>query len=212
MKRVLTLAVLVSLAVATPSYAAKKPAPKPVKMTYFLHGAQPLGEVDQPPATEAALPMNATKPTGAQAKSKQITNYIGGPNTECAGNSLFPFWEGPLSGTLQGKVTVTLFTLSAPGSSVRVRLFNTPDPLACNEAYPVPVLDKTVTVPQGDGKVVVTGDIKRTAKPIKGILQLELSTSGTVGDPSQIRVSYDSAAQNSSLAFTCLPNSGKKAC
>lgn len=211
MKRVLTAAVVATIAVATPSYAAPK-APKPLTKTYFLHGTQPVGEVDQVPVGGAALLMDATKPAGAQAKSKQITNYIGGPNTECASNPLFPYWEGPVAGKVTGKVKITLFTLAAPGSSVRVRLFNSPGAQACNESYPAAIFDKTVTVPQGDGSVVIEGEVKKSAKPIGGALQLELSPSGTLGDTSQVRAFYDSAAQSSSVTFTCIPNAGKKTC
>lgn len=206
------LAVLVLAAAAVTGGAhAQAAAPKPVKMTYYLHGAQQLGDVEQSLAFSDALTMDKTKPSGAQERSKQVVNYTAGPNDQCTNNTFFPFWDGAVSGTLKGTATVTLFTTASPGSELKVRLFNTPEG-GCNDAYEAPIAEKTVTVPQGDGKVVVALDIKRRAKPIKGVLRLLASNTGDLGDVSQVRVRYDAVSAPSSLAFTCEPKPGKKAC
>lgn len=212
MKRVLAVAVVATLAATTPALAAK-PKPKPIKMTYFLHGAQPVGEIEQNFLTGAALPMDAKKPTGTQVKKKYVTNYVAGPNTECAGNSLLAFWDGNLAGTLTGAYSITLYTTAAPQSQLRVRLFDTPAANACNSGstmnYPGALLDKMVTVPQGDGKVTISGVFPKP-REVKGILQIEMS-SGSL-DTSQVVINYDATSAVSSLSFSCLPRKGKKAC
>ena len=216
MKRVLAVAVVAALAATTPALAAPKkaPKPKPVKMSYFLHGAQPLGDLEQNFASSTPLPMDAKKPTGTAAKRKYVTNYIVGPNTECAGNPLLAFWEGNLAGTLTGAYTITLHTTASPQSQLRVRLFDTPSPNACDsdlgQEYPGAILDKIVTVPQGDGKVTISGVFTKP-KEIKGVLQIEMSAAG-LADPSQVTINYDATSAPSSIAFSCLPRKGKKAC
>lgn len=223
MKRVLAVAVVATLAATTPALAApkKKPAPpKPIKMTYFLHGSNQVGDAEQNFLMAAGLPMDAKKPTGTTVKKKYVTNYIGGPNTECAGNSLLAFWDGNLAGTLTGAYSITLFTTAAPQAQVRVRLFDTPSASACNSGatkeYPLPLLDKTVTVPPGDGKVTISGLFTKP-KEVKGILQIELSApteaAAGLGDPtSQVIANYDATTALSSVSFSCLPRKGKKAC
>jgi hypothetical protein len=64
--------------------------------------------------------MDPKKPAGPP-KSKQITNYLVGPNDQCAGNNLFPVWIGDVKGTVVGKMKLTFTAVSTPGKvDVRV--------------------------------------------------------------------------------------------
>ena len=211
MPRLLVPLVLVAVAATTASTATAAVKPKPVKMTHYLHGTQSLGEAEQFFGVGGAMRMDKVKPTGTQARSKQVTNYVAGPNPECTGNPFFAYWDGVVNGTLSGKATVRLFTTAAPGSEVLVRLFNAPKG-ECNEGYEVPIAEKAAAVPQGDGTVVVVMDVKRRAKPIKGILRLMVSTVGDLGDASQTRLRYDAVSAPAAVTFTCLPKPGKKTC
>ena len=218
MKRVLVGALVATMVIASPAMAGPKkkkapPKPRPVPMTMWLHGSQTLGEAEGTMVSGAALTMNATKPTGTQEKSYSVPNYAVGPNTECASNALFPFWEGPVSGSLTGAYNITLHTAATPGSTLRVRLFDSPGEIACDDDYPAALLDKTVTVPQGnDGKVTLTGAFTALKEVKSGVLQLALTFTGDLGDASQVRVFYDATTADSSVAINCLPKVGKKTC
>ncbi|MHB8340275.1 MAG: S53 family peptidase, partial [Mycobacteriales bacterium] len=91
------------------------PAPRIAgKVTYYLHGSQVVDEVGSPPiASSGYLSMDASGPSGT-AKSHQITSYVLGPNTNCAGNNFFPVWLGALHGTVRGTITIKLYTVSTP--------------------------------------------------------------------------------------------------
>src|SRR5689334_10191145 len=103
MKRSLTLSLislaLLGAAVAAPAGAASKPKPaKPVTKTYYFHGSNAFGAVDQNPATGALMGMDATKPTGTSDKTFAFYGVGAGgnssPNASCAGGFLNPNWVG----------------------------------------------------------------------------------------------------------------------
>lgn len=199
---------------------AKKKAKKPVVTTFHLHGSQPAGEAESDPVVNPVyLPMDATAPTGSTPKSKQITNLLVSPNTQCAGNQLFPVWVGKLAGHVVGDVKVTLSTLSTPNGKVDVRIW--PDvnsslctsSLAGTDEYPKPAAEKTVDLPAGPGSTEIDlGNVDFTAT---GVLMIQISpTPGpTVGPQATLtpfagRVLYDATAYDSTITFSCIPTSG----
>ncbi len=113
----LAIAGLVVGSLAGPAIAGKKKkkkAPAPVETTLFFHGTEQFGEMDTPPLVGGpVLPMDASEPSGEE-KSKQIDNYVVGPNVQCAGNNLFGSWLGDVVGTVS-EVKVTFAAIGTPG-------------------------------------------------------------------------------------------------
>jgi hypothetical protein len=192
------------------SFAQAKPGGKPVSVTHYFHGTQDVGEVQS--ETEGFGVMNTTPPTGTSARSFGLTNYVGGPNTECAGNSLFPVWIGAVNGTPTGNATVQLFLQTyGTGGSFEVRLFSNVEEQACNEEYPGDIGSETVTFASGQNKAtVVLKNINRKHKPVASLM-LQVTPVLTV-PPYVARVQYDSTTANSHITFNCVPKAGKKTC
>jgi hypothetical protein len=214
MKRILVLVSVLGLVAV--SAAPGNAAAKPVKTTLYLHGTQPLGELESDGIVNANyLPMDTTKPTGQAPKSRQVTNYAVGPNTQCAGNALFPVWLGPLSGTVKGTVKVTLFLAGTP-SDVDVRIWPDVNSSLCTNKtlganqYPKPAGEVVVTTPPGGGQV--TAMIKNVNFKAQAMFMIQLSPSGPALPagmvPSFDRVLYDAASFASSVQFTCTPAKG----
>lgn len=216
MKRSVVLAVVISslaVSAATATAAPKvKAKPKPVPVTLFLHGTQSFGEADNTIVTGEFPTMDLTAPTGTQARSRGVTNYGAGPNTKCAGNSLFPVWVGALAGTPTGDVTVDLFLQSAGSGTFEVRLFADIAEQACNDAYVEPIGSATFAIANGaqTAKIVLKG-VNKKAKPVTSLM-LQVSPATVPAAPFITRIQYDSVAMNSRITMSCLPNIGKKAC
>ena len=213
MKRTLVLAVAASLlatGAATATAAPKAKAPKPVTMTYFFHGTQQVGEVGG--QTDGFGTMDATAPTGASAKSYGVTNYVAGPNSECAGNSLYPVFVGNIDGVPTGNAQLELFIQGAGTGLVEARIFADVFEQACNEAYVPPLASATFAVPNGSATVKV--DLKNLNKKGKSYstLMVQLSQAELLAPPYVARVQYDAASAASKLTFTCIPKAGKKTC
>src|SRR3954469_3388358 len=159
----LVVVALVAGAVAAPGAQAK---PKPVTMTQYFHGTQPLGELESPAGTGGFASMDAKAPTGSDARSSGVTNYVGGPNDQCAGNSLFPVWVGTVDGTPTGNATVELFLQTGGSGAFEVRLFSNVNEQLCNEDYPGTIGSETVTFDTGQDKAtVVLKNINPKHKP-----------------------------------------------
>lgn len=211
---------LVAGAIALPAQAKKK-KPAFVTTTLHLHGSQPLGEAESDPLVNPFyLPMDTTAPDGSAPKSKQITTLGVSPNTQCAGNQLFPVWVGKVAGHVVGDVKVTLNTLSSPGGKVDVRIW--PDvnssmctsDLAGTADYPDPAAEKTIDLPIGPGTTEI--DLGKVDFTSVGVLMLQVSpTAGPdVGPQATVtpffgRVLYDAAGFDSTITFSCAPTSGK---
>lgn len=225
MKRSLILFLALGLVAGSIATAEAKKKPKPVATKLFLHGATVAGENDSfSLVNEAFLPMDATEPTGGEPKSRMITNYLAGPNTQCAGNNLFPVWSGELSGTIKGDVKLTFNAIGTPGDVV-VRIW--PDIAAgsslCDTSNPVSPADNyvdaagetVVTLPPGTGTVeAVMKNVNLTAMA-SVVIQLSPAVAVDVPDPGGSvlapfvsRVLYDSPDFASVLEFSCLPASG----
>lgn len=211
---------LVASAFVSPAVAAKKKkAAKPVATTLFLHGTEKFGEMESfSLVADGYLKMDTKAPSGTDSKSKGITNYGLGPNTRCAGNTLFPTYVGQLAGTVKGDVKVTLNSVASPGAAVEVRIWPDVAALACDSAtsteYIEPAGSVVVPLPVGQGEVEAV--IKDVDFKAIGSLMLQISpaTTAVAGverplPPFFGRVLYDSEAAASSLSFTCTPASGK---
>lgn len=216
---------LLGIAAAAPAFAGKKkksPAPVPIATSLFLHGTERFGEMELPQTwTEADwLDMDKEAPTGGEAKSIGVTNYILGPNVSCSGNGLVPTWEGALTGTVTGDVKATLHTMATPGAQIAVELY--PDGGGgCNSGttmeYVEPAAEQLVTLPAGQGKVEVTFPGVNFPVMSKLVMMISiappLATSPRfINSPHQVRIFYDSEAQASGLQLNCLPNAGATAC
>lgn len=221
MKKLLILAVAAGLLVAPVSASAGKKA-KPVPTKLFLHGATALGENDSMAiVNDVFLPMDPTEPAGAEPKSKQITNGIVTPNTQCAGNNLFPVWSGQIAGTVKGDVKLTFSTVGTPGPVV-VRIWPDVGSLMCTSSlsgstdYPEPAGEVTVDLPPGEGTVEAV--MEGVNFKAVGSLMVQISPAvaadlpdpaGVVLTPSLARVLYDTPDFASALEFTCIPATGK---
>lgn len=216
MRKALVLALtagLVATALAVPAVAAKKP--KPVKTTLYLHGEQVVGETENfaivAPGTYFS--MDSNEPTGPEPKSKQLLNYVRGPNTQCAGNDLFPVWLGDVSGTITGDIKVTFHSISSPGA-VDVQVWpDVASQLCTNDLtgaaeYPEPAGSVRVSLPPGPGTVeAVIEGVK-----FKAGSKLMLQLTPVVESPYFGRVLYDSTSFASSIEFNCIPAKGAKSC
>ena len=207
----LAIAVLTTL-VAVPG-AAEETATAPVE-TLYLHGTQVVGEVETPDTfLTANRAMSPTAPTGTDAKSMQVVNYVRGPNTKCSGNGLVPTWEAALDGTISGPVTVTLNTAGIPASTMQVRLFSDVGMNACNETFVPPIADKIVDVAAGQAETVVTFEAVDAVVTTNLVLMLNApSTNVKVPEnpsPAQpfahTRVFYDAISAASRVQFGCVP-------
>ena len=203
------LAVAVVAGVLNAPLAQAKP--KPVTVTQYLHGTQSFGELQRPFGQGDFAVMDSTAPTGTSARSSGLTNYVGGPNTECAGNSLFPVWIGAIDGTPTGDAKVDLFLQTYGSGAFEVRLFANVTEQLCNADYPGALASETVTLTNGQDKAsVVLKNFNRKGKPM-GSLMMQL-TPVVTAPPYVARVQYDAASVNSRITFSCLPKPGKKTC
>lgn len=228
-KKVLTLALAVGLvagALQGPALAKKKPKATPI--TFYLHGQTELGENDSMAAVnDVYLPMDSTEPSGSTPKSRFVTNYLVGPNTQCAGNTLFPIWNGKVSGHITGDLTVTLNAVSTPGGQVDIRIWpdvmsqacSSDNPAAPASDYIEPVAEAIVDVPPGPGQITAT--IKGVDFAAVSSLTMQLSPTvlvdlpspaGALTEPWISRVLYDTPDYASSVQFSCTPNKGSASC
>ncbi|HVE64195.1 MAG TPA: hypothetical protein VNB94_10375 [Mycobacteriales bacterium] len=211
MKRIVILGIAAGLcATGVSAQAAPKApkAPKPIPMTYFMHGTQAFGEVESNIATGTFMTLDQQAPTGSSAKSKQVANYVGGPNTNCAGNSLFPTFVGELAGDVTGDMTVTFTAWAGPATQLNLQVFQDVEAQSCNADFPKVAGALVVDVPAGQGKV--TAVIKNVKLKSKRTFMLHFAPLPT--SAGQARVFYDSTTDNSSVAFSCLPRAPKKTC
>ncbi len=193
---------------------AKKRA-KPVKTRLYLHGTSPVDEMDYGALGDAYPTMDPKKPRGAP-KSKQITNYVVGPNDQCAGNNLFPVWVGETKGTVVGKMKLTFTAVSTPGQ-VDVRVWPDVASLLCDQEtlgandYPKPAAEVTVDLPPGGGTVkAVTKSVRfRATRSLMVQITPATAPAGGFLAPFVARVVYDSPEFASSLQFKCIPSRGR---
>lgn len=183
---------------------AKKKKPKPIAMTYYLHGNQPIGEAEIPESWPNGnwMRMDSTEPEGSM-RSIQVTNYAGGPNTACAGNGLLPVWVGDLTGRVVGDMTLTLNTAALPESQLTAVIY--PDPSGgCNDMASAASAQGVVVPPAGQGTTEITFAGADFDVVGRFLIQLHIEPL----TPGQVRVFYDSADAASQLTFNCIPAVG----
>jgi hypothetical protein len=192
---------LLTANLAAPVEAAKKKKVKPVATTLFMEGSSNFGEEDQL-ANGTYLKLQTAE--GSGQKSAGVPNYVGGPNTTCAGNSLVPVFVGSLAGKVVGDMKVTFDAAATPGAKVEVRVWPDLAAQACNESYIAPAGSAIVDLPAGQGTVeAVIEDLDFEA--IGGLM---IQVTPVIGaPPSYSRVFYGTA--DSKVEFSCIPASGK---
>ena len=216
---VLAATAVVMGAFAVPAVAKKKA--KPVTTKLFLHGSTVVGENDSfSLVAEGYLPMSTEEPS-ADLKSRQITNGLATPNTQCAGNNLFPVWSGPVSGQVKGDVKLTFSAIGTPGKAV-VRIWPDIGASMCDSSlsgtsdYPDPAGEVVVDLPAGSGTVEAV--MKNVNFKAIGSVIVQISPAvladvpepgGAVLEPFISRVLYDSPDYASALEFKCIPAKGK---
>jgi hypothetical protein len=215
MKKLAASALTAGLVVGSLAADAGASRRRPVNTKLYLHGSTPADEADYGALGDAYPGMDSKKPAG-EPKSKQIINYLAGPNDQCAGNNLFPVWIGDVSGTIVGKMKLTFTTVSTPGK-VDVRVWPDVASLLCTSElagtndYPKPAAEVRVDLPPGGGTVAaVTKKVK--FKAVQSLMVQITPASGPAADvldPFVARVVYDSPEFASSLHFKCIPARGK---
>lgn len=215
MKRFFVLFLALGLIAGSVVTAEAKKKSKPIPMTFFLHGTELIGEIDAVNNLSAGAynKMDPAEPSGPAPKSMGLIDYVVGPNSDCAGNYLYPVWTGNVSGRIVGELKVTFHTIGAP-RSVDVRIWPDVMSQACagndlaEGSYPAPAYEQSVTLPAGPGVTeVVFEDVD-----LATIGSFMLQITPPPGEPLPGRVLYDSADFASSVEFTCIPPKGAKAC
>jgi hypothetical protein len=210
---ILLAATLVVASLAADAGAKKRA--KPVNTKLYLHGTSAADEMDYGALGDAYPTMDPKKPAAGEPKSKQITNYVAGPNDQCAGNNLFPVWIGDVKGTVVGKMKLSFTAVSTPGK-VDVRVWPDVASLLCTSDlaetndYPKPAAEVTVDLPPGGGTVkAVTKSVRfRATRSLMVQITPDTGPTGHL-DPFVARVIYDSPEFASSLQFKCIPARGR---
>ena len=199
---------LVVGSLASPVAAAAKR--KPVVTTLYMHGEFPVADMTQWLNGVSGTPhrmMDTTEPA-AGAPDSQSFSFAAG-NLECAGNDLFPSWEGKVTGKLASDLTLTANFLSAP-TSVTARVWIDVPFGSCTSSntgstdFQPPVAEVTVDVPAGSNAVEIELDgLKGKKVAYSIIVQLHQTSPAEQG-----RVLYDSADYSTRVEFSCIPASG----
>lgn len=197
-KLILSIAAMavVASALGAPALAAKKQT-----TTLYLHGKGPVQEayLNEMSVDKAWMTMDGTEPTKADPSSMNVTNYVGGPNTDCDGNGLLPVWKGDFAAKFKGDAKVTLHTVAGPATTMIASLYADPtgtctSSLAPGEA-PKPVGQVEVEVAPGPAATEIV--FKKLNFKAFGSLGLQLHI--PTGSPAQVRVLFDSASYPSNV-------------
>lgn len=215
MKRYLVIAVVLGLvagSLAGPATAAKKKkkAAKPVATTMYMHGENPLGELDgvqwfnDGAGSRSTMTLDGEEPSGS---TKSMNFFAPVLNDQCTGLPLaFPTFDGDMVGTIKGDAKMFLNFASAPGEIV-ARIWADVPVFSCNDGYIEPDSEVLVDVPAGSNEVEVVFedlDLKVNAWVLVEVLALSgTDYRGQVG-----RLLYDSPDAPSRLEFKCIPASG----
>jgi hypothetical protein len=182
----------------------KKKAPQPVATTLFMDGETQFGEEDQI-ANGTYLKLNVAE--GSGSKSMGIPNYVGGPNPNCAGNSLMPVFLGSVAGQVVGDMKVTFPAIATPGGMVEVRVWPDVGAQACNEAYIEPAGSVQVALPAGSGTVEAT--IEGLDFEAQALMMIQITP--VLAPPASYgRALYGTA--DSKVEFSCIPAAKATAC
>jgi hypothetical protein len=185
--------------------------PSPIEYTFHLHGTDTIDETAHG-VLDPFAPMDFTPPTGTVPKSKQMLNYVGGPNTVCSGNNLFPTWIGNITGTMQGSVQVSIPAVGT-GGLVDVSIFADSQGLNCNSGttqnYIPPLATARVAAPTGPGTITATLPVDasraRTDFSLTVMIAPAPGAAGLGSPTAQARVLYDATGFAATVKVTCLP-------
>ena len=202
LRKIATIVAAASLvvSVAAPSMAAKKTT------TFYLHGRGPVAEayINETWIDSNYMAMDTTEPTSPAPTSMFVSNYFRGPNTDCDGNGLLPFWRGQYAGKFKGDIKVMLHTVATPAVTMTVSIYADPTgtctsapPIGDSEA-PKPIATADVEVAPGHGETEVT--FKNVNVKFAASLGLQLSIP-TQTTPGQVRILFDSTDFASTVAL-----------
>jgi len=210
MKKMIAIGLVVGLvggALVAPAMAKKA---KPVKTTLYMHGDLPVADMAE--WIEGATggvhnKMDTTEPAAGAPKSHSYSLPVG--NADCAGNELFPSWEGQVAGTIVGDLKLYANTLAVP-STVIARVWVDVPFGACTSStagvsdFVPPIAEQEVEVPAGANEIEIVFEKLKAKATFNMIVELH-QTSPT----SQGRVLYDSSDYPTRVEFNCIPQSGK---
>ena len=209
---ILMLCLSLGALVAAPAEAKKKAKAQPVKL--YFHGENFFGEQDLENGVSGIYrEMDTSEPTEAAPKSHGLVAVGAGgngtPNPQCAGNPLFPVWQGDVSGTVVGDIKVSLDAISLPATKIDVRVWGMVPPFgSCTsqgvEAYIEPAAEVRVDVPPGAGTIQAV--LKGVKFQAEGKLMIQFTP--VLEGATMTRVLYDSTSTISEMEFTCIPASG----
>jgi hypothetical protein len=190
---------LIGILMAMPATGDAKLA----KTTFYLHGNYAVGDGAElvGNVSDSTYPkIDTTAPTDPAPKSWNFGNAAG--NDQCVGNPLFPSWQGMMTGTVKGDVTLFANFAAAP-STVTARLWFDVPFLSCtssaagSDAFQKPYREVEVTIPPGATEVPIV--FKGVKKKVTMNMVVELlNTSPQAG-----RVLYDSTSAPTRLEMTC---------
>ena len=214
MRKLVAALVLSAVALSTFSAPMAHAGKKAVPTTLYFHGTQYVGETEIPDGVSGLYrTMDGNEPTDPAPKSVSLLAVgaagSGTPNTECAGNPLFPVWVGDVNGTIVGDLKLSLDSVSLPATKVDVRVWGfVPGVGACNsqgvEGYVKPFAETRVDVPPGPGTIEAV--LKN--KKFKTLGKLMVQITPVLDGATATRVLYDSSTTISQIEFTCAPASG----
>ena len=185
-----------------------------VATTLYMHGSSALGEQDginwvASSFTESALTLSAAKPTG---DSKSMS-YAGMVNDVCTGVPLYPTFAGKLNGTITSAITLTLNSVSAPGTYT-ARIWTDSDIFQCNADYTPPAAEAQFDLPAGESTVKVPLSIaSRMDRDVSFQIIVMVYAPTVPAYRGQVgRLMYDGATAPSAATFACTPRRGHATC
>lgn len=225
MKRIVVSVLAAAVAVGAlglPAQAKKKkkpapPAPAAVATTLYMNGTTQVGEQETANAAPArpGTYLTLEKEPGSAERSHGVPSYSVGPNNRCAGNSLFPVFTGPTSGTIRGDVKITFEAMSTPGGKAELRIWPDLSAQACNDEFPEPAGAVVVDLPTGRGAVEATiPGVDFVA--LQSIMIQITGVAGTANPPAPTIPPFYARAfygtDKSKVEFSCIPTGGASSC
>jgi hypothetical protein len=186
--------------------------PEPIEYTFHLHGSDTVDETAHG-ILDPFAPMDFEAPTETVPKSKQVLNYVVGPNTACSGNNLFPTWTGTIFGTMQGTIEVSIPAVGT-GGLLDISVFADSQGLNCNSGatqnYIPPMATVRVAAPTGPGTITASLPIDASRARAEFALTVMVSPAPGAADlaspTAQARVLYDATGFDATVTVTCLPD------
>lgn len=217
MKRLITAALVITLcfpAISSPASAKKA---KPIKTTLYMHGDQPLGELDGLEWQSGSEPMtmDAIEPSGTEPKNMHYTWAAW--NDQCTGLPLFfPTWVGSLNGTIKGDATLTAHFVGTPATAT-ARIWVDTEVFLCNgndgsTNYIPPHAEISAAVPEGQSTVEFAFQNLKLKAGNTIMVEILEQTVFSGSPQNQSRVLYDSTDYPTKLEFSCIPAAGQKTC